>query len=227
MTPLGLDVPTTWQALLEGRSGAGPITLFDASNLDVRFGCEVKDFDPRAFMDHREVRRTDRFTQFALGAPREALLDSGISTDNVDTTRVGVAHRHRHRRRAVAWPIPSARSISAALTCQPAGRAHAHGQRRFGAHRHHLRLPRPQLLHRTSACATGNNALGEAMEIIKRGDADVMVAGGSDAALVPFALATLSNAGALSKRNDDPTGSLAPLRRHPRRLCLWRRRRPC
>ena len=209
ITPVGLDVATSWKALLEGRSGAGPITLFDASNLEVRFGCEVKNFDPRAFMDHRDVRRTDRFTQFALGAAREAVLDSGISKDNVDSTRVGTLigtgiggvqtladtirtldSRGPARTSPLAVPMLMANAASAQIAIT------------YG-----FRGPSFCIV---SACATANNALGEAMEIIKRGDADVMVAGGTDAALVPFALATLGNAGALSRRNDDPTTASRP-----------------
>lgn len=209
ITPLGLDVPTTWNGLIEGRSGAGPITLFDASNLDVRFGCEVKNFDPRAFMDHREVRRTDRFTQFALGAAHEALTDSNISRDNVDTTRVGsiigtgiggvqslvdtictLDRRGPARVSPLAVPMLMANAAAAQIAIT------------YG-----FRGPSFSVV---SACATANNAMGEAMEIIKRGDADVMVAGGSDAALVPFALATLGNAGALSRRNDAPTTASRP-----------------
>lgn len=209
ITPLGLDVATTWNALLEGRSGAGPITLFDASNLDVRFGCEVKNFDPRAFMEARDVRRTDRFTQFALGAAHEALLDSGISKENVDATRVGsVIGTGVGGVQSLAETIRSldqrgpARSSPLAVPMLMANAASAHI-----AIAHGFKGPNFCVV---SACATANNALGEAMEIIKRGDADVMVAGGTDAALVPFALATLGNAGALSKRNDDPMTASRP-----------------
>ncbi len=209
ITPVGLDVATTWNALLEGRSGAGPITLFDASNLDVRFGCEVKNFDPRAFMEQRDIRRTDRFTQFALGAAREALLDSGISKDNVDTTRVGsVIGTGIGGVQSLVDTIRSldqrgpARSSPLAVPMLMGNAASAHIAIAYG-----FRGPNFSV---ASACATANNALGEAMEIIKRGDADVIVAGGSDAALVPFALASLSNAGALSRRNDDPTTASRP-----------------
>lgn len=209
ITPVGLDVATSWNALLEGRSGAGPITLFDASNLDVRFGCEVKNFDPRAFMEQRDVRRTDRFTQFALGAAREALLDSGISKDNVDTTRVGsIIGTGMGGVQTLVDTIRSldqrgpARSSPLAVPMLMANSASAHIAIAYG-----FRGPNFCVV---SACATANNALGEAMEIIKRGDADVMVAGGSDAALVPVALASLGNAGALSKRNDDPTTASRP-----------------
>lgn len=209
VSPLGLDVPTTWQGLLAGRSGGGPITLFDASNLDVRIACEVKGFDPRAAMDHREVRRTDRFTQFALVAAREALTDSGLLSATIDKDRVGAivgtgiggvnslidaVHTLEQRGPARTSPL--------AVPMLMANAASAHIAIAYG-----FRGPNYSVV---SACATGNNALGEAMETIKRGDADVIVAGGSDAALVPMAIATLANAGALSKRNDDPLGASRP-----------------
>lgn len=209
ISPLGLNVADTWQGLLDGRSGGGPITLFDASNLEVRIGCEVKAFDPRDFMDHREARRTDRFTQFALAAAREAIADSGLTGSSYDATRVGAligtgiggvqslvdtVHTLEQRGPARCSPL--------AVPMLMANAAGAQIAILYG-----YKGPNYAV---TSACATGNNALGEAMEIIKRGDADVMVAGGSDAALVPIAIASLSNAGALSKRNDDPAGASRP-----------------
>ncbi len=209
VSPVGLDVPSTWQALLEGRSGGGLITAWDASNLDVRIGCEVKGFDPRNFMDSREARRTDRFTQYALAAAREALGDSKVLSDSLDKTRVGSIIGTGvgglitlvDTVRAIDQRGP-ARASPLAVPMLMANAASAHISIAYG-----FRGPSFALV---SACATSNNALGEAMEIIKRGDADVMVAGGSDAGLTPLALATLGNAGALSKRNDDPAGASRP-----------------
>lgn len=209
ITPLGLDVPTTWAGLLEGRSGAGPIALFEQMNLDVRIGCEVKGFDPKAFMDHREARRTDRFTQFAVAAAREALLDSKLLDADVDKLRVGVVigtgvggvQTLADTVRTIDQRGPARTSPLAVPMIMPNAPA-AHISITYGF--------KGPTLSVASACATSNTALGEAMEIIKRGDADVMVAGGSDAALVPFAVSTLGNAGALSKRNDDPTGASRP-----------------
>jgi len=209
ITPLGLDVPTTWQGLIEGRSGAGPITRFDASNLDVRIACEVKGFDPRNYLDHRDVRRTDRFTQFALAATGEALRDAGISAGKVDGARVGAIigtgiggiltivdtihafdERGPARMSPIAVPMVMANAAAAQIAIN-----------------HGFRGPNYCVV---SACATGNAAVGEAMETIKRGDADVMVSGGAEAALVAFAIASLANAGALSKRNEDPAGASRP-----------------
>jgi 3-oxoacyl-[acyl-carrier-protein] synthase II len=209
VTPVGLDVPSTWASLLEGKSGGGPITAFDATNFEVRIACEVKGFDPRSVMDFREVKRTDRFTQYALAAAREALADSGIAKDKVDATQVGsivgtgiggvqtltdVVHTIDERGPARCSPL--------AVPMLMANAAAAQISIIYG-----FKGPTYSVV---SACATGNTALGEAMEIIKRGDADVMVAGGSDSAVVPIALASLGNTGALSKRNDDPLGASRP-----------------
>ena len=209
VTPLGLDIPTIWQNLLAGRSGVGKITLFDTSNLEVHIGAEVKGFDPRSVMDNKEVRRTDRFTQFAMGSVRQAVADSGLNLDKLDKLRTGVVIGTGIG--GVSSLIETARTVdqrgpgrASALTV-PMIMANAAGD--FVAIAYGFKGPNFSV---TSACATGNNALGEAMEIIRRGDADVMVAGGSDAALLPFTIATLSNAGALSRRNDDPEGACRP-----------------
>lgn len=209
VTPLGLDVPTTWQNLVAGRSGVGRITLFDTSNLSVHIGAEVKDFDARNYMDSKEVRRTDRFTQFAMASVKEALDDSGLDLEKVDKLRTGVLIGTGIG--GVSSLVDTVRTIdqrgpgrASALTV-PMIMANAAGD--FVAIAYGFRGPNFAV---TSACATGNNALGEAMEIIRRGDADVMVAGGSDAALLPFTIATLSNAGALSRRNNDPQGACRP-----------------
>ncbi len=92
VTPVGLDVPSTWAALLEGHSGAGPITHFDAADFTVRFACEVKNFQPAEYIDRKEVKRTDRYSQFALAASAEAMREAGFGDglDGVDPERVGV-----------------------------------------------------------------------------------------------------------------------------------------
>jgi 3-oxoacyl-[acyl-carrier-protein] synthase II len=209
ITPLGLDVPTTWAALVEGRSAGGPITQFDASDCEVRIGCEVKGFDPRSFMDHREARRTDRFTQYALGAAKEALADSGINKESVDPWRVGVLiatgiggiHTLVDTIETIGQRGPS-RGSPLAVPMLMANAAAGNIAITHGFHGPNYSI--------SSACASSNHALGEAMETIKRGDADVMVAGGAEAALALIAVATLGNAGALSKRNDDPAGASRP-----------------
>ncbi|MCC6188932.1 MAG: beta-ketoacyl-[acyl-carrier-protein] synthase II, partial [Anaerolineales bacterium] len=209
ITPVGLDVPTLWTSLLEGRSGAGPITHFDASAMDVRIACEVKGFDPRNYMDHREARRTDIFAQFSLAAASQALHDAGVATDKLDPYRAGVIfgsgiggihatldaiHTYDQKGASRVGPltVPQVMANSAAALI---------------AIQHGLRGPNWCAV---SACATGNTNIGEALEIIKRGDADLMVAGASDATILGFAVASLANAGALSKDNDNPAGVSRP-----------------
>jgi len=209
ITPVGLDVSTTWASLVEGRSGAALISAFDASNLDVRIACEVKGFDPRTYMEHREARRTDRFTQYALAAAHQAVDDAGLANDAIDKTRVGVIigtgiggiFTLSETIRTMDQKGP-ARVSPLAVPMLMTNAAAANISITFG-----LRGPSYSV---ASACATGNTAIGEAMETIRRGDADVMVAGGSEASIAPFAIATLANAGALSKRNDDPAGASRP-----------------
>ena len=93
ITPLGNDVPSTWAALLEGVSGAGPITLFDASEFKTQFACQVKDFDPLKYFNAKEVRKLDRYTQFALAATQEGIADSGLDLETVNKDRAGVSSR--------------------------------------------------------------------------------------------------------------------------------------
>ncbi len=162
VTPLGLDIPTIWQNLLAGRSGVGLITLFDTSHLDVKIGAEVKGFDPRSAMDNKEVRRTDRFTQFAMASVRQALDDSGLNLDKIDRLRSGViigtgiggvssliesVHTMEQRGPGRASPLTV-----------PMIMANAAGD--FVAITYGFKGPNFSI---TSACATGNNALGEAM----------------------------------------------------------------
>jgi len=209
ITPLGLDVASTWKGLIEGRSGAGPITSFDASNLEVRIACEVKGFDPTNYMDRKEARRADRVTQFALAATAEALRTSRLIITSENAHRVGViigsgiggilslldavmtmTTKGPQRVSPLAVPMLMANA--------PAGQVAIS----YGAKGPNFCV--------VSACATGNTAIGEGWETIRRGDADVMIVGGSEAALVPMAIAALANAGALAKGNDDPAGASRP-----------------
>ena len=209
VTPLGNDAKSTWAALLAGRSGAGPLTRFDTSAFEVRIACEVKDFDPAQHLDYKEARRMARYTHFAMVAAREALDDAHLRITSENDTRVGViigsgigGIEHlieavrvcdsRGPRRVGPFAVPMLMSNGAAgqiaISYGPKGP-------NYGI---------------VAACATGTNALGEAWETIRRGDADAMIAGGSEAPLVQVAIAALSNMGALSKRNDDPQGASRP-----------------
>lgn len=212
ISPVGNTVYETWDALLAGRSGAGPITLFDASRHKTRFAAEVKGFDAVSLFGNREARKMDRFTQFATAATLEALEQSGLKIDESNRDRVGVligtgiggigtimeqaeVLRERGPDRISPFLVPMMISDSAAGMLAI----------RVGARGPNMAL--------ATACASGNNAIGEAMEMIRRGVADAMIAGASEGALVPLAMAGMNVMGALSTRNDDPQTASRPFDR--------------
>src|SRR5215211_5062037 len=209
LSPVGNNVKDTWEAILAGKSGAAMITHFDASRHKTRFAAEVKGFDPVALFGTREARKMDRFTQFASAVTMEALGQANLNIDDSNRDRVGVVigtgiggvgtlleqaevMRERGPERVSPFLVPMMISDSA-----PGMLAI-----RFG-----VRGPNMAL---ATACASGNNAIGEAMEMIQRGAADVMLAGGSEAALVPVAMAGMNVMTALSTRNDDPQTASRP-----------------
>jgi len=209
VSPVGNNVSAAWSALLAGRSGVGPITRFDATEYDTRIAGEVKDFDPAQYMDRRLARRLDRYQQFALVATQEAVADAKVETSSLDPRRVGVVIasgiggintliqeleilRERGPRRVGPFGIPLALANSAAAQVSIA-----------------LGVRGPCLAPAT-ACAAGTHALGEAAAIIRRGDADVMIAGGSESALVPITVAAFVRMRATSRRNDEPERACRP-----------------
>jgi len=209
ISPVGNNVKETWDSLLAGKSGAGMITRFDASKHKTRFAAEVKGFDPVALFGPRETRKMDRFTQFATAVAMEALEQSGLKIDESNRDRVGVmigtgiggigslleqveVLRERGPERVSPFLVPMMISDSA-----PGMLAI-----RFGARGPNMAL--------ATACASGNNAIGEATEVIRRGAADAMLAGGSEAALVPVAMAGMNVMTALSTRNEDPQTASRP-----------------
>jgi len=209
ISPVGNNVKETWESILAGKSGAGMITHFDASRHKTRFAAEVKGFDPVVLFGQREARKMDRFTQFATAVAMQALEQSGLKIDESNRDRVGVmigtgiggigslleqveVMRERGPDRVSPFLVPMMISDSAAGMLAI----------RFGARGPNMAL--------ATACASGNNAIGEALEIIRRGAADAMMAGGSEAALVPVAMAGMNVMTALSTRNDDPQTASRP-----------------
>lgn len=209
LTPLGNDVPMMWEALVAGRSGIGPITCFDASDMDVQIAAEVKDFAPVPLFGRRKARRNDRFTLFALEAARQAVADAGLEFDDglkqVTGVFIGTAiggiltllknydvlQKSGPRRVSpfmVPMMMPNAASGTVAIT--------------YG-----LRGPNLSI---ASACATGSHAIGEAAEVVRRGDAEVMICGGSEAVITPLTLSAFRNMGASSTRNDEPQRACRP-----------------
>jgi 3-oxoacyl-[acyl-carrier-protein] synthase II len=214
VTPLGHDVPTSWRRLVAGESGVGPITLFDASEVPTRIAAEVKDFDADALLGTKRARRSARFSQLAIIAAREAFADAdlhpGPGVESVaDHERVGVVVNtavtgipetevnvnglaHEGLRGVSAYYVPS--MIPNMPACEVAIDLGLHGPVTSSA----------------LACASGNAALLEARRLILAGEADVVVAGGTDAGITPVMFAGLSNMGALSANNDDPAGASRP-----------------
>ncbi|GAB4515897.1 MAG: beta-ketoacyl-ACP synthase II [Anaerolineae bacterium] len=209
VTPLGLDVKSTWSNILAGQSGVDRIQSFDPEPYKTQIAAEVKGFDPEQYMNTREARRLDRFTQFAIAATVEAIQDAALDLSREDPRQVGVVIgsalgglqtllqeydvlQSRGPRRVSPFFIP------AMLIDTAAGQVAIH----FG-----VRGPNMAIV---SACATGNGAIGEAAELIRRGDAEVVLAGGSEAAIHPIALAGLNVMGALSTRNDEPQKASRP-----------------
>jgi 3-oxoacyl-[acyl-carrier-protein] synthase II len=203
LTPLGNDVRTTWDAMVEGKSGIGPISQFDASGLPVHIAGEVRNFDAEDRIGRKQARRMSRFSQLAVAATEEAVAEADIDLDGVDRERIGVliasgvgglreieeaSHilEHQGHRRVSPFVVPMMIGDMAAGNV---------------AIRFDFRGPNFGLV---SACASGAHAIGEAAEIIRRGDADIMVAGGSEAAITPLSVASFVAARALSENGGDP-----------------------
>jgi 3-oxoacyl-[acyl-carrier-protein] synthase II len=209
ISPVGNNVKETWESILAGKSGAAMITHFDASRHKTRFAAEVKGFDPVALFGTREARKMDRFTQFANAVVQEALEHANLKIDESNRDRIGVVIgsgiggigtlleqaevlRERGPERVSPFLVPMMISDSAPGMIAI----------RFGARGPNMAL--------ATACASGNNAIGEALEMIRRGAADVMIAGASEAALVPVAMAGMNVMTALSTRNEDPQTASRP-----------------
>ena len=207
--PLGNDPESTWQMAAGGRSGIGPLTSFDASELKSRIGGEVKGFDPVDIFGRKDARRMDRVTQLALAAAAQALADAGLALGEEQRERTGVVlgsgmgsvasafagfstfmERGPNRVSPFFIPMMLFDAPAAAISIT-----------------HGLRGPNIAI---ATACAAGSNAIGEAAKMIQRGAAETMLAGGSEAPLVAPVVAGFSSAGTLSKRNEDPAGASRP-----------------
>ena len=213
VTPVGNDVPSSWSAILAGRSGIGLITQFDHSSFKTHIAAEVKNFDPTLYLDKKEARRMDRFLHFAAAAAQEAIADARL-----DMTYLHAAPRGRRGRLWDRWGPRIARATrhherARAVAREPVYGAWADAEQCRRAHQYHDRRARPNFAIAT-ACATGTHTIGEAAEIIRRGSADAMICGGSEAAIVPMAMAGFENMGAISSRNDEPERSSRPFDLH-------------
>jgi 3-oxoacyl-[acyl-carrier-protein] synthase II len=212
VTPIGKDVDSTWSALLAGESGAGPITLFDTTDYPVNFACEVKDFDPTVWIDRKQARRMDRFAQFTIAAARQAESDSGIDIA-AESDRIGVSVatgigglksfqdcydtlRDRGPDRVNPFSIPAIiPNMGAAWVSMELG-------------------TKGPLTAPCAACAASNMAIGEGLDNIRLGRADVMLCGGTEAPITQVGIAGFGAMRALSRRNDDPKRGSRPFDAH-------------
>ncbi len=208
VTPLGNDVPTSWAAACRGTSGIAPIAEFDTSNQEVTFGGEIKDFDATQYMDRKEVRRNDRFVHYAIAATKQALdqsrLDVAANAPDVGVligSGIGGLHA-THDQFKLLYERGPDRISPFFITMMISDIAAGFASILFGAKGPNFAI--------VSACSTSAHAIGESWEIIRRGDAKAMIAGGSECALTPMGLAAFANMHALSKRNDDPQGASRP-----------------
>jgi 3-oxoacyl-[acyl-carrier-protein] synthase II len=212
VTPLGNDVESTWQGLVEGRSGIGPITRFDASELETRFAGEVRGFDVELYVERKEARRMDRFAHFALAAAKQALRQAGLAIDDANRQRVGAI---------VGSAFGGLETLSgqfAALHERGVGRLSPFlstmmlANMAAGQVGIELGCQGPSYA-AVSACASAAHAIGEAAEVIRRGDADAMLAGGAEAAICPIGVGMFGAMRALSTRNDCPQRASRPFDR--------------
>jgi 3-oxoacyl-[acyl-carrier-protein] synthase II len=206
VTPIGIGADAFWDGLMLGRSGAGPISSFDASGYPVQIACEVGDFDATEFVAPREIARTDRFTQMAIGAASLAWDHAGGigSPDDVGVmigSGIGGLATIEHEHKALLEHGPRRVSPFMVPKLMPNGAAAAVSMK-LGLRGVNMGV--------VSACATGAHAIGEACRVIRSGAAPAMLAGGSEAAITPLSVAAFARMGALSTRNEDPLHASRP-----------------
>jgi 3-oxoacyl-[acyl-carrier-protein] synthase II len=209
VTPVGNTARDFWTAVCEGRSGIGPVTHFDPTRLDARIAGEVKGFDPLRFVDKKDVKKMDRFIHFTLAAGAEAVEDAKIDFDAVDPTRagclvgsgIGGVYTILEWHKVLLEKGPGRISpffIPAVIVNMASGQLSL---------RYRLKGPNSAVI---TACATGNHAIGDACRIIQRGEADLMLAGGSEAMINELCMAGFCSMKALSTRNDEPERASRP-----------------
>ncbi|WCN39058.1 beta-ketoacyl-ACP synthase II [Aneurinibacillus uraniidurans] len=209
VTPVGNDAKTFWESLLAGKSGVGLITAFDTTEYPAKIAAEVKDFNPEEYIERKDVKRTDRFVQFAVAAAKMAVADAGLDISEENAERVGVyigsgigglgtmedqikTLMEKGPRRISPFFVPM----------MIANMASGQASIALGA-----KGPNSAAI---TACASATHSIGDAFKIIQRGQADAMITGGAEASIRPVAVAGFSNAKALSTRNDEPTRASRP-----------------
>lgn len=211
VTPLGNTPEETWENMVKGVSGAAPITLFDATNFKTQFACEVKNWNPNEWIDRKDARKMDRYAQLAMASAVQGVKDSGLDLDQVDKNRVGVIYgvgiggiktfeeeASYYALNKEKGPRFSPFFIPKMIADIAAGQISIH----FGFHGPNFTT--------TSACASSTNALADAFNLLRLGKADVIVAGGAEAAICECGVGGFNAMKALSTRNDDPTRASRP-----------------
>src|SRR5215204_2381550 len=209
VTPVGNDLPTTWDGLMAGANGADYIKKFDTEKFSVKFACEVKGFDPLSFLDKKEARRMGAFTHFALAAADEAVKHSGLVIDDSNAEMVGTyissgigdfwAIEREHEKLLHSGPDRvSPFFIVSAIVNLASGNVSI---------RHGAKGPNSAT---ATACSAGAHAIGDSFRLIERGDADAMICGGAESAITPMSVAGFASMRALSTRNDDPKHASRP-----------------
>jgi 3-oxoacyl-[acyl-carrier-protein] synthase II len=209
VSPVGIGTEATWQALLQGESGIRVITLFDPTGFSCRIAGEVKDFKPEDYIERKEIKKMGRFIQFALAASEFAVAQSGLDMAAEDAGKVGVyvgsgigAFEVIEREHSKLLASGPGRVSPFFITATIANLAAGQISIRYGATGPNLTC--------ATACTTGAHAIGESLRVIQRGDADVMICGGTEAAVTPLSVAGFAAMRALSTRNDDPPTASRP-----------------
>lgn len=213
VSPIGLSVGAFWRALVEGRSGVGPITRFDTTGLDVRFAAELKGFNATEWMDPKEVKRNDPFVHYAMAAAKQALAHANLDVKSIDGTRFGViigsgiggitTFETQH---TILMTKGAARVSPFFVPMMIIDMASGQLSMEFGAKGSNYST--------VSACSSGAHAIGEAFRLLRDGDLDLLLAGGAEAPITPLSLAGFSNMKALSGRNEDPEHASRPFDRN-------------
>ena len=212
LTPVGNTVPEFWNNLINGVSGAGPITHFDASKFKTQFACEVKNFNATDFIDRKEARKMDLYTQYAITAAKEAVADANIDVEKEDLNKIGVIFGvgigglHTFEEEVLNYAQTKdtigPRFNPFFIPKMIADIASGHISMIYGFHGPNFTT--------TSACASSSNAIGEAFNLIRLGKANMIVAGGAEATIYPAGVGGFNAMNALSTRNDDPSHASRP-----------------
>ncbi len=212
VSPIGLTVDAFWEALIAGRGGAGPITRFDASSMEVRIAAELKGFDPSLYMDPKDIKRADPFVQYAMAAAKQAHAHAGLSQASVDPHRFGViigsgigGITTLEAQHTVLMNKGPGRVSPFFVPMMIVDMASGAVSMEFGAKGSNYAT--------VSACASGAHAIGESFRLVRDGDLDIVITGGAEAAITPLSMAGFASMKAVSPRNDDPGRASRPFDR--------------